>query len=461
MTVDTTRWAWAALACGAWLWLLCQPLRQQWQAWRTAQRLAAAGQPAPLLIGFASQGGFGAQLARHLADTLSAGGCPAQARALHSIRGPDIDAAQRMLFIASTTGAGDAPDNAAGFVTRVLRTPRRLQGLHYGVLALGDRRYADFCQFGRALDACLHQAGATPAFARIEVDVGDTQALDRWAQAVAAFTGARCAAPAPVTLEPAPQHWRLAGRSVLNPGSAGAPIHRLLLQPLDTRPDWQAGDVARIRVPGSAGQPAVWRDYTLASLPQDGCAELWVRAATRPDGQPGLGSGWLSHGLAIGAALQLQIRRNSSFHGPKASVPLVLIGNGTGLAGLVAHLKARDHARQAGQSVAPAWLLFGERSRHCDALHDTALQAWQASGLLARLDRAFSRDADAPAHYVQDLLPQHAPALRDWVARGAALYVCGQREGMADGVHRALQQALGQAALDALAAGGRYRRDVY
>ena len=458
MTADTTRWAWAALACGAWLWLLARPLHRQWQARRTAQRLAAAGQPAPLLIGFASQSGFGAQLAEHLADTLTAGGCPAQARALHSIRGPDIDAAERMLFIASTTGDGDAPDNAAAFVARVMRTPRQLQGLRYGVLALGDRSYAGFCHFGRALDAWLLAAGAPPAFARIEADGGDARALTAWTEAVAAFTGADYAAPAAPS---APQRWRLAGRSILNPGSPGAPLHQVLLQPLHAPPDWQAGDVARIQVPASAGQPAVWREYTLASLPQDGCAELLVREAVRPDGQRGLGSGWLGHGLAIGGEVRLQIRRNGGFHGPPASVPLVLIGNGTGLAGLAVHLKARERARAAGQPVAPAWLLFGERTRRCDALYDEALQAWHASGLLQRLDRAFSRDADAPARYVQALLGQNAEALRDWVARGAAVYVCGQRDGMAHGVHQALQAALGEPALERLAADGRYRRDVY
>ncbi|HVR49258.1 MAG TPA: hypothetical protein VMS38_05935, partial [Pseudorhodoferax sp.] len=193
----------------------------------------------------------------------------------------------------------------------------------------------------------------------------------------------------------------------------------------------------------------------------DGCAELLVRDTRRPDGRRGLGSGWLGHDLAIGGEVQLQIRRHSGFHGPHASVPLVLVGNGTGLAGLLAHLKARARASQAGESAAPAWLLFGERTRRCDALCDAALQAWLRNGVLQRLDRAFSRDADAPAHYVQDLLRLHAAPLRDWLARGAAVYVCGQSEGMAEGVDAALREVLGDAALAQLAVQGRYRRDVY
>ncbi|KQP47625.1 hypothetical protein [Pseudorhodoferax sp. Leaf274] len=108
-----------------------------------------------------------------------------------------------------------------------------------------------------------------------------------------------------------------------------------------------------------------------------------------------------------------------------------------------------------------AWLLFGERTRRSDALYDAPLQDWLANGVLQRLDRAFSRDADAPAHHVQDLLGLHGALLRDWVGRGAAVYVCGQRKGMPQGVDTALRRALGDALLEQLAAGGRYRRDVY
>jgi sulfite reductase (NADPH) flavoprotein alpha-component len=56
---------------------------------------------------------------------------------------------------------------------------------------------------------------------------------------------------------------------------------------------------------------------------------------------------------------------------------------------------------------------------------------------------------------------EQADALRDWVARGAAIYVCGSLEGMAAGVDDALAQVLGAGQLAALADAGRYRRDVY
>ena len=47
------------------------------------------------------------------------------------------------------------------------------------------------------------------------------------------------------------------------------------------------------------------------------------------------------------------------------------------------------------------------------------------------------------------------------IGDGAAIYVCGSLRGMASGVEEALETILGRSTLDAMAAEGRYRRDVY
>ena len=72
----------------------------------------------------------------------------------------------------------------------------------------------------------------------------------------------------------------------------------------------------------------------------------------------------------------------------------------------------------------------------------------------------FSRD-QAERLYVQHRLREAAGLLRQWVAEGAVVYVCGSLEGMAPGVDLALREVLGAPAYDALVAEGRYRRDVY
>ncbi|RZJ87253.1 MAG: oxidoreductase, partial [Brevundimonas sp.] len=147
---------------------------------------------------------------------------------------------------------------------------------------------------------------------------------------------------------------------------------------------------------------------------------------------------------------------NRAFHGPAAATPMILIGNGTGLAGLRAHLKARA----ADPAQAGAWLMFGERTAAHDRFYDAELQDWRASGVLTRLDRCFSRDP-GDGRYVQALVAEAADEIRAWVDRGAAIYVCGSLDGMSQSVHAALADALGADRLADLLETGRYRRDVY
>ena len=80
------------------------------------------------------------------------------------------------------------------------------------------------------------------------------------------------------------------------------------------------------------------RYYSIASIPADGSLELLVRQGHRPDGSLGLAAGWLTRHAAPGKTIALRLRSNPNFHAPDDDVPLILIGNGTGLAALRALL---------------------------------------------------------------------------------------------------------------------------
>lgn len=201
--------------------------------------------------------------------------------------------------------------------------------------------------------------------------------------------------------------------------------------------------------------PLAAREYSIASLPSDGELELIVRQERHRDGSLGLGSGWLTEGAALQGQLLARVRRNSAFHAPEDDRPLILIGNGTGLAGLRSLLKARIIAGHRQN-----WLLFGERNAAHDFYCQAELQGWLATGELARLDLAFSRDQAAKV-YVQDRLRESADSVREWLDDGAAIYVCGSLDGMAAGVDAVLHELLGESAVAALRDEGRYRRDVY
>ena len=458
----------------------------------------------PWLVGFASQSGFAEQLAWQTAGQLQAAGMAVEVQPLARIDTARLSATPRALLVLSTFGDGEAPDSARGAERQWLAATLDLPGLRYAVLALGDRQYAQFCGFARRLDDWLASRGAQRLGERIEVDGDDQQALQHWQQQLAELTGVQ-----PLAVQQVPfDGWGLRERICLNPGSQGAGTWLVGLQP-PAGAQWQAGDIletlprngeaqvqrwlqahglqalaavvieplghtlaealAGRQLPYSASHlvglhaqallealvPLPSREYSIASLPEDGVLELIVRQQHLANGELGAGSGWLTEHLPMGAQLLARVRRNSGFHAPEDDRPLILIGNGTGLAGLRSLLKARITAGHARN-----WLLFGERNAEHDFYCRDELQAWLEGGRLQRLDLAFSRD-QAQRLYVQDRLREAADELRAWIAEGAAVYVCGSLQGMAAGVDQALRDVLGEAVVEGLVEQGRYRRDVY
>lgn len=446
MSDDPIRWIWAALTIVAWF------AFTGWKIWRFRARPTAAAQPGSTLIAVASQTGFGDELAEMTRKAFADAGRPARVKSFADIEPTDLTAAARVLFIASTTGEGDAPDSASGFVRKVMKGRTDLSGVSYGLLSLGDHTYAEFCGFGRALDGWLRSAGAQPLFDPVEVDNGDAAAIRHWQGDLSRLTGT---VAAPDWAPPAYADWRLVERRLLNPASPGEGAWHLAFEPIDGALQWVAGDIAEVGAPSPEGGLA-HREYSVASLPADGRAEFLIRLMRRPDGTPGLASGWLTETLGVGEIAPMRIRANRAFHGPEAATPMILIGNGTGIAGLRSHLKARA----AQKATAGAWLMFGERTAAHDSFHDAELHGWLAERTLTRLDRTFSRDP-GDGRYVQAVIEAEADSVRDWVARGAAIYVCGSLEGMAGGVNTALETVLGADALRDLVETGRYRRDVY
>ena len=445
LTIDPLRWG-SALALLAAYGGMCAALLR-----RPKAPLLAAPVEGEWLVVYASQTGNAEYLARQTAATLCAGGLDARAVCMSALDPAALAGATRALFIASTYGEGDAPDAAARFAGVTMAGDADLSRLHYGVMALGDSSYTNYCGFGRALDAWLQARGATPLFARIDVDRGDMDAIANWQHQLSHLAGT---SDAPDWEAPAYGEWRIAERRLLNPGSAGAPLYRIALAPVDgVLPGWEAGDLVQVSTPRDPDLP---REYSIASIPGEGRIELLVRLQRHADGSAGAASGWLCLEANERDTIALRVRSHARFRlGENAARPLILIGNGTGLAGLRAHLLARLEA-----GVHQNWLVFGERNAAHDFLCREELQAWLKDGKLARLDLAFSRDDTGP-RYVQHALLEHADALRAWVERGAAIYVCGSLQGMATGVHEALAETLGAQALDELAAQGRYRRDVY
>ncbi|MBK8068222.1 MAG: flavodoxin domain-containing protein [Rhodanobacteraceae bacterium] len=180
----------------------------------------------------------------------------------------------------------------------------------------------------------------------------------------------------------------------------------------------------------------------------------------------GLASGQLA-ALAEGAEIEVELAPNPRFRLPRdGSRDLIMIGPGTGVAPFRAFLQQRVADGAAGRH----WLFFGHRHLQREFLYQTEWLAALKRGQLHKLSVAWSRDG-AQRRYVQHLIAEQARELVDWIDAGAHLYVCGDAKRMARDVEQALTEAIARVRgidaeaageeLDALAASGRWQRDVY
>ena len=460
-----------------------------------------------VLLAYASQSGQAEGIALHYAHALQQAGVAVQVQSLARLDTAALSEFSRALFVVSTFGDGQAPDHANRFFAQLrsqcTQAKNDLFGhLQYGLLALGNRHYPQFCAFGHSLDAGLRQLGAQALFPLIEVDNGNPVALNKWQQALRVLNAGNTIAT--TSLKRPFQAWTLRSRRLLNAGSCGLPIYHLEFEaPAGITAHWQSGALAEIRPRHAPAQITAYlaraaldgnvmvqhadaahtlsyalscstlptlseisgmtpqqladslstvtaRSYSIASTAADGRVHLLVRQVSG-----GLASGWLTEAMPVDEAVAMRLLDNRSFALAHGNAPAIFIGNGSGLAGLRGHLRERirlGHMRN--------WLLFGERQRAHDFLYQQEIASWQDSGMLSRVDLAFSRDQTERV-YVQDKLRQASAMLREWLQQGAVVYVCGSLKGMAAGVDAALRDIIGAAALDELIAQDRYRRDVY
>ncbi|MBC8748242.1 sulfite reductase (NADPH) flavoprotein alpha-component [Paraburkholderia sp. WC7.3g] len=213
------------------------------------------------------------------------------------------------------------------------------------------------------------------------------------------------------------------------------------------------------------------RLYSIASSPKahPGEVHLTVSAVRYSNGRrhrKGVSSTFLAD-RANDADVPVFVQKSAHFRPPHQSdTPMIMVGPGTGIAPFRGFL----HERQARGERGRNWLFFGEQHAATDFYYRDELEAMRASGLLSRLDVAFSRD-QADKIYVQDRMREHGAQLWAWLEDGAHFYVCGDANRMARDVDAALKDVIAthggmseEKALEyvsRLTREKRYARDVY
>jgi sulfite reductase (NADPH) flavoprotein alpha-component len=214
------------------------------------------------------------------------------------------------------------------------------------------------------------------------------------------------------------------------------------------------------------------RLYSISSSPKahPGQVHLTVGAVRYDkDGRArkGVCSTFLAERALAAGKVGIFVHANSAFRPPaNGDVPMIMVGPGTGIAPFRAFLEERRATGARGKN----WLFFGDQKASSDFLYRDELTGLQTTGVLTRLDLAFSRD-QAEKIYVQHRMLESATELYAWLESGAHFYVCGDASRMAKDVDAALHQVIEKAGgktpeqavayVNALKAAKRYARDVY
>ncbi|MEM1385649.1 MAG: sulfite reductase subunit alpha [Pseudomonadota bacterium] len=219
-------------------------------------------------------------------------------------------------------------------------------------------------------------------------------------------------------------------------------------------------------------KPLQHRAYSISSSPKahDGEVHLTVAAVRwMHEGRQhkGVCSTFLADHVPEGAAAGIFMSPNKAFRVPEDDgLPMIMVGPGTGVAPFRAFLEERRARGATGTN----WLFFGDQRRESDFIYEDEIGEMSASGLLTRLDLAFSRD-QAEKIYVQHRMAENGKDLFGLLEEGGHFYVCGDATRMAKDVDQSLHQLIEtqggvtpEAAIEyvnRLKREKRYVRDVY
>ncbi|TQO98918.1 assimilatory sulfite reductase (NADPH) flavoprotein subunit [Vibrio cholerae] len=541
---------------------------------------AASGK---LTIIFASQTGNAKGVAQALLKEAQAAGIQAQLFDASDYKGKDLAKETHVIFVASTNGEGEAPDNALA-LHEFLKSKKapKLPNLKYGVLGLGDSSYQFFCQTGKDFDQFLENLGAQRLVERLDADVDYQAAATEWRKQVLSILKDELTGAAAVTSvatfavsQAAESHYSkeqpytasLSTSQKITGRDSGKDVRHIEIDLADSGITYQPGDAlgvwyenrpqlvnALLDSVGLSGHEEVQVDsetlslYSalthhyeitaanpqlvaqfaelaqsekLTSLAQDKEAlreyathtqvidvlreekvtlsaiqllsllrrltpRLYSIASSQSEvgeevhltvgvveyeykGEQRLGgaSSFLAHQLEEGAPVKVFVEHNNNFKLPSDdNAPLIMVGPGTGIAPFRSFIQERENRGAAGKN----WLLFGDRTFTQDFLYQVEWQKYLKSGVLNRLDVAFSRDQHEKV-YVQHRLLEQAELVWQWLQEGAYFYVCGDASRMAKDVHQALITVVEQQGglnreqaeeyVSELRKAKRYQRDVY
>lgn len=451
-----------------------------------------------------------------------------------------------VLFVISTQGEGEFPQNAVSFYENLKAADIHLNNVSFAILGLGDSSYPLFCNAGILLDELLADKGAKRLLPLVKADVDFTETVSNWEADLkntflnigSTVTSENKPATASTTSHKKNYIGKITHKVVLNDIGSNKETYHIEIES-DDEISYEPGDALGVlpknneveiktiaayfedenyallldkNIRGLSKKslesfsklfeieiqeqkanllevitkyqpkkikfdavvallhPIAPRLYSISSSSEahEGQVHLTVNLNTFRVGDAihyGLASQFLAE-YPIGAEIEFYIHKNKHFRLPSDHTDIIMIGPGTGIAPFRSFLAERDVRGAEGKN----WLFFGEQHFVQDFYYQTEIQEWLTTGVLTKLDTAFSRDQDRKI-YVQDRIKEKATEFNIWLENGANLYICGQKNPMCHDVEQAIVEVIAnernisqeqaKQVLEALEEKGKYQKDVY
>jgi sulfite reductase (NADPH) flavoprotein alpha-component len=455
-----------------------------------------------------------------------------------------LDKENLILFVISTQGEGEFPQNALAFYDYLKSTNINLNNLSYAVFGLGDTSYPLFCNAGVLLDEVLIEKGAKRLLPLAKADLDFADTVTAWENDLkSVFQNQESLETAIKSIVPKANHKKnysgqISHKIILNDRESTKETYHIEITS-DDKIVYEPGDALGVypknnetelkaialyfdednysmltdkNIKGLSKKsldalskileitieetkadlldvinkyqpkkvkleeivtllhPIAPRLYSISSSSEahDGQVHLTVNLNKFKVGdaiKSGLASQYLAD-FPLQTELEFYIHKNNNFRLPSDETDIIMIGPGTGIAPFRSFLAERDVTGAEGKN----WLFFGEQHFVSDFYYQTEIQEWIGTGILTKLDTAFSRDQKEKI-YVQDRIREKANEFNNWLQNGASLYICGQKAPMSIDVETAIIEVIAnqrniskdeaKQVLEELEAAGKYQKDVY
>jgi sulfite reductase (NADPH) flavoprotein alpha-component len=499
----------------------------------------------PLII-YGTETGNSKKVASNLLATFKKNKIQAKAIDVFQYDVAKLEKESLVLFVMSTQGEGEFPQNAIPFYEKLKASNANLNKVSFAVLGLGDSSYPLFSNAGILLDEVLAEKGAKRLLPLVKADVDFAETVSIWeADLQKAFQNLGSNAtnevkPTSATVSSAKKNYlgKISHKVVLNDVGSNKETYHIEIES-DEEISYEPGDALGVFPKNKEAEiqaiatyfgeenysiladknirglskksleafsklfeieiieekanlldiiqkynpkkvkleevialllPISPRLYSISSSSEahDGQVHLTVslnKFKVNDKMKSGLASEFLAD-FPLDEQLEFYIHKNQNFRLPKEETDIIMIGPGTGIAPFRSFLAERDVTGAEGKN----WLFFGEQHFVLDFYYQTEIQEWLTTGVLTKLDTAFSRDQERKI-YVQDRIREKANEFNAWLENGASIYICGQKNPMSQDVENAIvaviskerniSESEAKQILEELENQGKYQKDVY